>query len=202
MNQNNCVYNDKVVDDRLTLEEPGTDWIFTCPKIEWIQAAKHENIWAYQFRANMPIDVSKIEGDMWPSYERCKDLSCHAAELSYEFSVEKTLNCPRLSEDKNGMATCQPDGALLKPDMVEMEKMYHAYLANFMHNSDPNNGTGVKISQNMQLVRFSSSDGWTRTVGIELSEKRDKTSYIRTNPFIGKMGKLPVNKRFYAYRLQ
>ena len=95
---------------------------------------------------------------MWPSYERCKDLSCHAAELSYEFSVEKTLNCPRLSEDKNGMATCQPDGALLKPDMVEMEKMYHAYLANFMHNSDPNNGTGVKISQNMQLVRFSSSD--------------------------------------------
>ena len=158
LNQNNCVYNDKVVDDRLTLEEPGTDWIFTCPKIEWIQTAKHENIWAYQFRANMPIDVSKIEGDMWPSYERCKDLSCHAAELSYEFSVEKTLNCPRLSEDKNGMATCQPDGALLKPDMVEMEKMYHAYLANFMHNSDPNNGTGVKISQNMQLVRFSSSD--------------------------------------------
>ena len=107
----------------------------------------------------MPIDVSKIEGDMWPSYERCKDLSCHAAELSYEFSVEKTLNCPRLSEDKNGMATCQPDGALLKPDMVEMEKMYHAYLANFMHNSDPNNGTGVKISQNMQLVRFSSMGG-------------------------------------------
>ena len=173
LNQNNCVYNDKVVDDRLTLEEPGTDWIFTCPKIEWIQTAKHENIWAYQFRANMPIDVSKIEGDMWPSYERCKDLSCHAAELSYEFSVEKTLNCPRLSEDKNGMATCQPDGALLKPDMVEMEKMYHAYLANFMHNSDPNNGTGVKISQNMQLVRFSSSDAWTRTVEIELSNSRD-----------------------------
>ena len=55
LNQNNCVYNDKIYDDRLTLEEPGTDWIFTCPKIEWIQTAKHENIWAYQFRANMPI---------------------------------------------------------------------------------------------------------------------------------------------------
>ena len=80
-NSNHCLYNDKIVDDRLTLEEPGTDWIFTCPKIEWIQNANQDNIWAYQFRANMPIDVSKVEGDMWPSYERCKDLSCHAAEL-------------------------------------------------------------------------------------------------------------------------
>ena len=166
VNQNNCLYNDKVVDDRLTLEEPGTDWIFTCPKIEWIQTAKHDNIWAYQFRANMPIDVSKIEGDMWPSYERCKDLSCHAAELSYEFSVENTLNCQRLADDKNGIVTCQPDGALVKPDLIEMEKMYHSYLANFMHNSDPNNGTGVKISQNMQLVR---------TLCVRLNFKFDAT---------------------------
>ena len=36
---------------------------------------------AYQFRTPMPIDVSKIDGDMWPSYERCENLSCHAAEL-------------------------------------------------------------------------------------------------------------------------
>ena len=40
-----------------------------------------KDYFAYQFRTPMPIDVSKIDGDMWPSYERCENLSCHAAEL-------------------------------------------------------------------------------------------------------------------------
>ena len=41
----------------------------------------YKDYFAYQFRTPMPIDVSKIDGDMWPSYERCENLSCHAAEL-------------------------------------------------------------------------------------------------------------------------
>ena len=54
------------------------------------------------------LDISAVEGDdSWDDYERCGELSCHAAELSYEFSVEKTLYCPTLAEDKPDMVNCQ-----------------------------------------------------------------------------------------------
>ena len=51
----------------------------------------------------MPGDSS------WLDYERCTFLSCHAAELSYVFSVENTINCTRLSDDpeKGDMVNCQ-----------------------------------------------------------------------------------------------
>ena len=47
----------KTCDDRETIEEPGTEWIFSCPTVNWLQAAaeKQQNMWAYQFRNVMPI---------------------------------------------------------------------------------------------------------------------------------------------------
>ena len=54
------------------------------------------------------LDISKVGGDdSWEDYERCEALSCHASELSYEFSVEKTLDCPSLAKDKGEMVDCQ-----------------------------------------------------------------------------------------------
>ena len=59
----------------------------------------------YHFRAKMPIDMSKIGAynpplrvDGWVSYERCKWLSCHAADLSYTFEVENQLDCNTVSK--------------------------------------------------------------------------------------------------------
>ena len=45
----------------------------------------------------MPIDVSKIDGDMWPSYERCENLSCHAAELRTVPLIFSSNAVPRVS---------------------------------------------------------------------------------------------------------
>ena len=62
------------------------------------------------FKLNLSscLDISAVEGDdSWEDYERCGDLSCHAAELSFEFSVENTLNCPALALDKPHMVNCQ-----------------------------------------------------------------------------------------------
>ena len=66
--------------------------------------------------------------------------------------MEKTLNCPVLENEKNDMAECQEDGNLLAEDFVHMEKVYHSYLANFLHNGDPNDGTDVTISNQFELV--------------------------------------------------
>ena len=120
-----CSGLDKDCDDRETIEKPATEWIFSCPKLQWLDEAAEKsqtNIWSYQFRAAMPLglnysninrfkkllDISKVGGDdSWEDYERCEALSCHASELSYEFSVEKTLNCPSLAKDKGEMVSCQ-----------------------------------------------------------------------------------------------
>ena len=109
-----------------------------------------KDYFAYQFRTPMPIDVSKIDGDMWPSYERCENLSCHAAELravtwkrlsasgawafqhnlmslatrkSYQFEVEKMFNCSQISQSESwkGVITCQDNGELLGTILIRKE---------------------------------------------------------------------------------
>ena len=97
--KNSCIGSSEEHDDRNTLEIPGTEWIFSCPMIDWLNHSAEskyiqyrpcstiiikgnaKNLWAYQFQAPMPVDVSKIDGDIWPSYERCDFLACHASEL-------------------------------------------------------------------------------------------------------------------------
>ena len=68
----------------------------------------------YHFRAKMPIDMSKIGAynpplrvDGWVSYERCKWLSCHAADLSYTFEVENQLDCNSVSNNKSKLNIVQ-----------------------------------------------------------------------------------------------
>ena len=65
-----------------------------------------ENIYAYHFRAPLPIDITKVGSfgnkitpyvDGWDSYERCEYLSCHASDLSYMFETENQLDCNQVS---------------------------------------------------------------------------------------------------------
>ena len=52
-----CAKFDKNCDDRETIEKPATEWIFTCPNIEWLQKAEtaQKNMWMYHFQAVMPL---------------------------------------------------------------------------------------------------------------------------------------------------
>ena len=70
----------------------------------------------YHFRAPFVLDISKLDPkdanqraltnaqqprmDGFVSYERCEYLSCHAAELSYTFEIEKQINCTAVSNHK------------------------------------------------------------------------------------------------------
>jgi len=179
----------KNCDDRETIEAPGTEWIFTCPTLEWLQYAAGEEtekkVWAYQFRAAMPLDVSKIEGDQWEYYERCKVLSCHAAELSYEFSVEKTLNCTALEEDPNreDLVTCEQNGNLLSDDEIEMERQMHIYWRNFLHNSNPNDFTGFEVEELIHWENYGASNGAMKIGFNELNDPADRKIMSFENKF-------------------
>ena len=71
----------------------------------------------YHFRAPFILDISKLETkkanqltDGYSSdirgYERlarCEYLSCHCADLSYIFEVEKQINCTAVSSHKSSV---------------------------------------------------------------------------------------------------
>jgi len=135
-------------DDRVTVEEPGTEWIFTCPELNWFKSHTGGNAYKYHFRAPIPIDISKIgqQGqrmDGWLSYERCEYLSCHAADLSYTFELEKQFNCTAFVEAFPNMATCTAEGELVEEPLLEMERYYHRYWGNFARTGNPNDETGA-----------------------------------------------------------
>ena len=49
----------KTCDDRETIEQPATEWIFSCPTLDWLQHAEKNqtNMWTYQFRTVMPLGL-------------------------------------------------------------------------------------------------------------------------------------------------
>lgn len=80
-------------DERNTLEVVASDLIFVCPMRQWadVDPVKQGNIWVYQFRDIMPANVEQLTGK---NYARCfNEVSCHAADLSYMFEVERRINC-------------------------------------------------------------------------------------------------------------
>ncbi|CBY43781.1 unnamed protein product [Oikopleura dioica] len=116
-----CI-GDEGPDERDTFEEPGTEWIFSCPTNQVLQKAGNKPTYRWHFRAPMIADISQVGGfqgipeppvSRIPSfksallgkmqvesreagaeeYENCKFMSCHAAELSYIFAIEEQFDC-------------------------------------------------------------------------------------------------------------
>jgi len=72
---------------------PASDLVFVCPMREWgmVDPVKQGNIYIYQFRDIMPADLTGLMGD---NYARCfSEVSCHAADLSFMFELERRINC-------------------------------------------------------------------------------------------------------------
>ncbi|CAG5103742.1 Oidioi.mRNA.OKI2018_I69.chr1.g915.t1.cds [Oikopleura dioica] len=125
VNTNLPCIGDDGPDERDTFEEPGTEWIFSCPTNQILQKASKPT-YRWHFRAPMIADISQVGGfqgipdteSRVPSfksallgkiggqnreagadeYENCKYMSCHAAELSYIFAIEEQFDCKKFDE--------------------------------------------------------------------------------------------------------
>ena len=84
-----CDPNEDGFDERRTAEPPGTQYVFTCPVRKAIKAmtGHGKQIYVYEFRDFMPIDMTKIgdDGSGWENYDSCTQFACHGADLSYTF---------------------------------------------------------------------------------------------------------------------
>lgn len=172
VSENACLDANADQDDRITVEVPGTEWIFTCPELKWLNKQSAENVYAYHFRAPLPIDITKVGSfgnkitpyvDGWDSYERCEYLSCHASDLSYMFETENQLDCNQLNEEKPGLVQCNDKNEAISGEMQKMERFLHRYWGNLARNGNPNNETGAIYSAEIKAIY--DSDGnlpeWT-----------------------------------------
>ena len=113
------------IDQRILLEIPATDLTFTCPGRSILKENLDLDIYTYDFRNIQPADLRNMGlnfglltklylkwnilgslnggGGGWKEFERCfYNISCHAADLSYLFELERRVDCrdPREQEIK------------------------------------------------------------------------------------------------------
>ena len=147
----------EINDERDLLEIPATDLTFTCPARQFLKAEKAagRGIYFYEFRNIMPADVRHIGGlnSGKSTYERCfTEVSCHAADLSYIFEMERRVNC---NDERKSSSTgslyntllglssfvwdpyCDKDtGSVVDENGQLMERSMRRYWANFARNGE------------------------------------------------------------------
>ena len=167
-NINICDSNE--IDQRNLLEIPATDLTFTCPGRSILKENLDLDIYTYDFRNIQPADLRNMGlsisflcfiqndgylgslnggGGGWREFERCfYNISCHAADLSYLFELERRVDCrdPRefnfcwiflipvsgLSPDV--FIYCTEDGEIVDETAKFMERSMRRYWGNFARN--------------------------------------------------------------------
>ena len=74
-----------ICDDRETLENLFTDFLFVCP-LKYLAATQVNQAFFYNFKAPAPLDLSYIPG--LATIDRCSYLACHTAEINYQLEVD------------------------------------------------------------------------------------------------------------------